>query len=180
MRATRDEIVQAAAMTFAAGGWYGAKLADVGERLGLSKSAVLYHFPSKDLLLDEVLRPVAEETQAYVDGFDRPPPDPAARMALLSGLMTIYARHHDACLALQNDRLLWSHGTTGQAMRGTYASLVVLLTGAGEDGALRAHTVLALAFRAVTTGLDMAGPVRELDSREGRQSLRICEDVLGR
>ena len=179
MRATREQIVAAAAVTFAAGGWHGATLAHVGEQLGLSKSAVLYHFDSKDHLLDEVLRPVAEETQAFVETYSAPPSGLEGRMDLLARLMTIYAGHHDACLALQNDRLLWKHGTTGQAMHGTYAALVVLLTGPGDGAGLRAHAVLALAFRAVTTGIDMAGPVRDLDSPEGRQSLRICADVLG-
>lgn len=180
MRATPEQITAAAAVAFAEGGWHGATLADVGSRLGLSKSAVLYHFASKELLLDEVLRPVAEETRAYAAGFSEPPADLAARMALLRGLMEIYARHHDASLALQNDRLLWRHGATGADMFRTYAVLVDLLTGPrGDEARLRSHTVLALAFRAVTTGLDMAGPVRDLDSDEGRRSLAICADVVG-
>lgn len=178
MRATREQIVDAAAEVFAAGGWHGATLAQVGARLGLSKSAVLYHFASKDVLLDEVLRPVAEETQAFVDGFAAPPEGLDGRMDLLCRLMVIYTGHHAACLALQNDRLLWSHGTTGRAMQGTYVGLVALLTGPGADGLLRAHAVLGLAFRAVTTGLDMAGPVRQVDSPAGRLSLGICADVL--
>ena len=181
VRATREEIIAAAAATFAEGGWHGATLARVGARLGLSKSAVLYHFDSKDLLLDEVLRPVAEETQAFVEGYGEPPGDREGRVELLAHLTTIYASHHAACLALQNDRLLWSHGSTGRAMHGTYGRLVDLLAGDGDhDARVRAHTVLAVAFRAVTTGLDMAGAVRDVDSPAGRQALRICGDVLGR
>jgi AcrR family transcriptional regulator len=180
-RATREDIVVAAAATFAEGGWHGATLASVGARLGLSKSAVLYHFDSKDALLDEVLRPVSDETQAFVASYDAPPEGLDARMDLLSRLMTIYAGHHTACLALQNDRLLWSHGATGRAMYGTYATMVDLLAGSGdEDARLRAHTALALGFRVVTTGLDMSGPILDLESPEGQRSLRICADVLGR
>jgi AcrR family transcriptional regulator len=180
MRATREQIVESAALTFADGGWHGATLADVGARLGLSKSAVLYHFASKDVLLDEVLRPVAEETGAFAASYDAPPVGLEARMELLTRLMAIYAGHHAACIALQNDRLLWSHGATGRAMRETYVALVGLLTGDRDDEArLRAHAALAMAFRAVTTGLDMAGAVRDVDSPEGRLARRICADVLG-
>ena len=179
MRATREQIIDAAAHTFAESGWHGATLSRVGERLGLSKSAVLYHFTSKDQLLDEVLRPVATESQEYVDGFAAPPSGHPARMELLAGLMTLYAGHHQACLALQNDRLLWTHGATGAGMRGTYVGLVDLLTGdGGDDARIRSHAVLALSFRAVTTGLDMAALVTDVGSPAGRQALRICADVL--
>ena len=180
-RATREDIVSAAAATFAEGGWHGATLANVGARLGLSKSAVLYHFDSKDSLLDEVLRPVAEDTRAFADGFAAPPEGPEARMELLCGAMQIYGRHFEASLALRNDRLLWSHSPVGRAVYGTYGRLVDLLSGTGDaEARLRAHTALVLGFRAVTTGIDMTAPVRDLESPEGQHTLRICADVLGR
>ena len=180
MRATREQIIEAAAGSFADGGWHGATLAKVGDRLGISKSAVLYHFASKGQLLDEVLAPVAAASQEFVDGFGAPPAAHEDRMDLVSRLMTLYIAHHAACLALQNDRLLWTHGSTGLAMQGTYATLVDLLVG-GRDGdaRLRSHAVLSLSFRSVTTGLDLSEPVRDVASPAGLQALRICADVLG-
>jgi AcrR family transcriptional regulator len=181
MRATREQIVQAAAQAFAESGYHGATLLKVGQRLGISKSAVLYHFASKDHLLDEVLRPLAEETQDFVASYAGPPATAADRLDLVSRLMTLYAGHYDAVLAIHNDRLLWTHGTVARGMRLTYGALVDLLSGSAGDPVtrLRAHAALALSFRAITSGIDLTGPVRDVTAPDGALALRICADVLG-
>jgi AcrR family transcriptional regulator len=52
----RQEILTAALEVFAARGYHGASLAAVAERVGLTQQGVLHYFPSKDVLLREVLR----------------------------------------------------------------------------------------------------------------------------
>lgn len=52
----REEILTAALEVFAERGYRGASLAAVAERVGLTQQGVLHYFPSKDLLLTEVLR----------------------------------------------------------------------------------------------------------------------------
>ena len=181
MRATRDQIVHAAAETFAASGYHGATLLKVGQRLGISKSAVLYHFDSKDHLLDEVLRPLAEDTRAFVASYAAPLDSVDGRLDLVARLMTMYAGHYDAVLAIHNDRLLWTHGTVAAGMQLTYGALVDLLAGSDGDpvARLRAHAALALSFRAITSGIDLTGPVRDVTDPDGELVLRICADVLG-
>jgi AcrR family transcriptional regulator len=52
----RQEILMAALEVFAERGYRGASLAAVAERVGLTQQGVLHYFPSKDVLLTEVLR----------------------------------------------------------------------------------------------------------------------------
>jgi AcrR family transcriptional regulator len=52
----RQEILTAALEVFAERGYRGSSLAAVAERVGLTQQGVLHYFPSKDVLLTEVLR----------------------------------------------------------------------------------------------------------------------------
>lgn len=54
--ARREEILATALELFAERGYRGATLAAVAERVGLTQQGVLHYFPTKDLLLTEVLR----------------------------------------------------------------------------------------------------------------------------
>lgn len=58
---TRGQILRAAQALFADRGFSGTSLRDIADELSLSKSAVYYHFSSKDALLAEILRPMAHE-----------------------------------------------------------------------------------------------------------------------
>jgi AcrR family transcriptional regulator len=53
--ATRTQILEAAALRFAERGFGGTRLEDVGEDVGIGRSAVLYHFGDKRLLYRAVL-----------------------------------------------------------------------------------------------------------------------------
>lgn len=55
-RARREEIVRAAARTFAAKGYRNGSLADVAEQVGITHAGVLHHFGSKEQLLVAVLQ----------------------------------------------------------------------------------------------------------------------------
>ncbi|WP_377272738.1 TetR/AcrR family transcriptional regulator [Peterkaempfera sp. SMS 1(5)a] len=52
----REEILRAAFDVFAERGYHRASIATIAERVGLSQQGVLHYFPSKRLLLAEVLR----------------------------------------------------------------------------------------------------------------------------
>lgn len=52
---TRGRILEAAGRRFAAGGYAGTRLEDVGQDVGIGRSAVLYHFKDKKLLYRAVL-----------------------------------------------------------------------------------------------------------------------------
>jgi AcrR family transcriptional regulator len=73
-------LLQSALRQFAAVGFEGASLQRIASDAGLSKSSVLYHFASKEALLDAALRPAVEDLHHLVDqlaevGGDVPGPD---------------------------------------------------------------------------------------------------------
>ena len=67
---TRGLILTAAETEFAARGFETARLADIAERVGITRAAVIYHFRDKKALYDSVLEaafePLSERIQASV------------------------------------------------------------------------------------------------------------------
>jgi AcrR family transcriptional regulator len=64
--ARRAQIVQAAIDTIAEIGFARASLARIGERVGISKGLIGYHFAGKDELIREVVSEIIEEGKAYM------------------------------------------------------------------------------------------------------------------
>jgi AcrR family transcriptional regulator len=60
-------LLQSALRQFAAVGFEGASLQRIASDAGLSKSSVLYHFASKEALLDAALRPAVKDLHHLVD-----------------------------------------------------------------------------------------------------------------
>lgn len=63
----RAEILEAAAEEFAVHGYHGASIAAIAERVGITQSGILHHFPSKEVLLDAVVQNRFTEDAAIVD-----------------------------------------------------------------------------------------------------------------
>ncbi len=57
---TRDRILRAAAALFRQKGFNGASMQDLAEAVGLTKSSLYHHFPSKQALLSEILELTVE------------------------------------------------------------------------------------------------------------------------
>lgn len=64
--ARRAQIVQAAIDTIAEVGFARASLARIGERIGISKGLIGYHFAGKDELIREVVSEIIEQGKAYM------------------------------------------------------------------------------------------------------------------
>ena len=63
MQTTATDVRQAALLEFASAGYLGTSIQAVADRAGVSKASVLYHFASKEALLDEVLSPALAELE---------------------------------------------------------------------------------------------------------------------
>ena len=61
MLTTADDLRRIALEEFAAAGFQGTSLQQIADRAGVSKATVLYHFASKEVLLEAVLAPALDE-----------------------------------------------------------------------------------------------------------------------
>jgi AcrR family transcriptional regulator len=61
MPTTADDLRRVALQEFATAGYLGTSLQQIGARAGVSKATVLYHFASKEALLEAVLSPALDQ-----------------------------------------------------------------------------------------------------------------------
>lgn len=98
----RQEILDIAAEQFAARGFHGVSVAELGEACGISGPALYKHFASKDAMLAELLVGISEELlsvgQARVDGAA----DAAEALGALIEWHVDFALAHQALIILQD------------------------------------------------------------------------------
>ena len=58
---TRDRFLESALRLFAERGFYGVSLANIADDVGLTKQALLHHFPSKEKIYGEVLKKISDD-----------------------------------------------------------------------------------------------------------------------
>jgi AcrR family transcriptional regulator len=63
---TRQSILDAAELRFAAGGFYATRLEDIAEDVGITRTAVIYHFKDKETLFNEVLEMLFTELDGVI------------------------------------------------------------------------------------------------------------------
>lgn len=95
-RARREQLVQVTIELVADRGYAGTSLAAIARGAGITKAAVLYHFPSKDLLVraayEQVLQALVGEVAAAVDAVDVAH-GPAAYIRAMVGHLHEHPRH---------------------------------------------------------------------------------------
>ncbi|MFF2277472.1 TetR/AcrR family transcriptional regulator [Agromyces sp. NPDC058126] len=64
-----DELLRAALEQFATAGFAGTSLQQIADHAGYSKSSVLYHYASKEALLEAAITPAIERLEVLVDEF---------------------------------------------------------------------------------------------------------------
>jgi len=109
----RDEIILAAISSLAENGYVATSFAEIGRRVGLSKSVVAYHFTSKEALIDAVVNAIYDKGFTVV----RPAMDEAATAqgkidAFIKRSIYFYQEYREYVVALGSLRVhLSSKGT---------------------------------------------------------------------
>ncbi len=142
-RERRAQIVADATALFARGGYADTSLREIAEQVGVSKSALLHHYPSKDGLLLAVLeerdRLISVRTTATplgAAGFLRDVPLGASANATESpGLIEVYAVL--SCEALPEDHP--AHDYFAERFRRALDHFTAVLRAAQADGDLPTH-----------------------------------------
>ena len=101
-RSRRDQILATAAELFAARGFHGVSVADLGAACGISGPALYKHFVSKDAVLAEMLVSISEELLSV--GSDRvaTAPDAGAALAALVDWHVDFALRHRPLIVVQD------------------------------------------------------------------------------
>ncbi|MFD1720046.1 TetR/AcrR family transcriptional regulator [Amnibacterium endophyticum] len=108
-------LLQAALRQFAAVGFDGASLARIADEAGMSKSSVLYHFGSKEALLDAALRPAVDDLRPLLERLEGTG-DGEGRHAFLRDFVDYLYEHRLAVAVLINHgQALSGHGVVDEA-----------------------------------------------------------------
>lgn len=154
----RADVIEVAGRLFAAHGYHGTSMRDLGNELGLLGSSVYAHIGSKDELLIELIREGADHFQSLADRVLAAAAPPSEQLrALVAGHVAIVADHRDrVAVHLHEHRFLPEpHRSEAGALRDRYegAFRTVLARGAA-DGSFRADLDVDLDARLILSMLN--------------------------
>ena len=110
---SRARIVRVARDLFVERGYRRTSLQRIADRLGLTKAAVLYHFPSKAHILAALAEPLLDDLEAALDPAERTGGAAAPRIALEGHLDALLA-HRQMLRMLSHDFALLAQEDAGQ------------------------------------------------------------------
>lgn len=132
---TRSRILAAAQRLFAERGYAATSLADIAAEVGLTKTAVAYHFHPKDTLAAELIAPAADDVFALI-GTDFG----ADRRAFVEALVSFLVRHRTVIRLMMEDLGTADDappGTPGEAIRTFRDEIHAKLIGPSPDAEAR-------------------------------------------
>ena len=98
----RDQILETAAELFAARGFHGVSVADLGAACGISGPALYKHFDSKQAMLAEMLVSISEELLREGRRRVSETPEPRAALAALVDWHVDFALRHQPLIVVQD------------------------------------------------------------------------------
>jgi len=142
MLSTRTQILDAARRLFVRQGYQHTSIREIAEQLGMTKTAVLYHFPTKADILTAVAEPFLDDLSAALT-------DATSAQEVFEGLLDVYLRHR-ALLRdnVMHDLALLSQGPSVQ--RFTELLFTANRLVAGPNPTLREKVLAAQAIAALS------------------------------
>lgn len=102
--AHEEKIIDAAEYVFAHRGFNGATIEFIAKQAGLSKQNMLYYFPSKDILYQEVLKKIFDLWLDKLNLFNQPGEDPATMLKnYILGKLVISQTHPTGSKVFANE-----------------------------------------------------------------------------
>jgi AcrR family transcriptional regulator len=93
MSTSAEDLRRIALTEFATAGYAGTSLSRIAELAGLSKSSVLYHYASKDALLEAAVGPAIERISGILDGLAAQPVTRQRRSAFIAEFVDFLLAH---------------------------------------------------------------------------------------
>ncbi|HEY4453960.1 MAG TPA: TetR family transcriptional regulator [Pseudonocardiaceae bacterium] len=143
---TRSRILEVATDLFVRQGYVETSLSQIAKRLGLTKAAVLYHFPTKDTLLMELAEPMLAALEGILDAAELMPPQ-QARWVVVEGILDV-SFEYLRLLTIANAAWVARDPVYGRVLAINNRALAVVAgPGAGLRESVRASAALALLAR---------------------------------
>ncbi|MEU4780551.1 helix-turn-helix domain-containing protein, partial [Micromonospora sp. NPDC023633] len=175
---TRTRILRAALDLFAEHGYQRTPLRQIGERLRLTKAAILYHFPTKEHLLTALIEPLVSDLEALLDAAEAGPAE-RARWAVLEGWVETMLTHRRPLGMLFHDIALITRGDTFHRLMRIAMRANDLIAGvdAGRRERVRAVQAVAMCSDPVVFFADVPDEVLRADMLDGVR--RLLGDPVG-
>jgi AcrR family transcriptional regulator len=177
----RQAILNAAGAAFSEGGYDSTSLDEIARRVGVTRTGVLYHFPSKEDVLAGLITPLLADVDALlarVEAADEPTPE--QRRAVVDGMFDNFVRHPHASDLLARFQSTVATLDIGPAVMRYNEQLAVRLGGAAYHTDLDVRLRVATAIAAVRGLMSSRLPI-DLRRRAERQALvDIVEGILTR
>jgi AcrR family transcriptional regulator len=158
---TRTEILRVALAEFERRGYYATSLRVIAARVGVSKAAVLYHFPEKAELLAALAAPMLEDIERVIAAAEQRP-DPEARWVVVEGLLDAELRHRHLLRLSLRDLALSAAQPIFVRFRDAMLRGNALVAGRGAPFSTRVRAAQALAVLGDPVVLFADAPVDEL------------------
>ncbi|MEV6369304.1 TetR family transcriptional regulator [Micromonospora musae] len=176
---TRSRILRAALDLFAEHGYQRTSLRQIGERLRLTKAAILYHFPAKEHLLAALVEPLLADLEGLLDAAEGLPTE-RARAVVLEGWVDTMLAHRRPLGMLFHDIALITRGDTYHRLMRIAMRANDLIAGpqAGRRERVRAVQAVAMCSDPVVFFADVPDEVLRADMLDGvRHLLTVTVDT---
>ncbi|WP_248959141.1 TetR family transcriptional regulator [Sphaerisporangium perillae] len=173
---TRARILQVAMDEFAARGYHATSVREIAERVGVTKTAVLYHFPGKADIVGALAEPMLADLDAAMAAAGLP--DPAgARWAAIEGLLDVWLAHRYLLRMNLYDLALAATGTVFRRFRDGMMRANTLVAGPDPDFDGRVRAAQAIAMLSDPVVLFADAPVEALRAAVLRGVHRLLGDA---
>jgi AcrR family transcriptional regulator len=125
---TRERILAEAIEMFSRHGYHRTTLRLLADRLGVTKAAILYHFPAKDRIIQALMEPFVAAIEEAIEQAAEVP-FPASRLALLEGILDTYLEHQRLLLMARTDASIFTHEETYQRFMRMPARIIGIIVG---------------------------------------------------
>jgi AcrR family transcriptional regulator len=122
--ATRKKIIRAAAEAFAKSGYHSTSLSEIAASAGMRAPSLLYHFPSKEVLFDEVIRHAYRQFEEELTPIFTSADSPRAILLRLFKLLLEFEERNHGIVRLLNAELLSPDQHGAAAIRDTMMPLI--------------------------------------------------------
>ncbi|WP_067548665.1 TetR family transcriptional regulator [Nocardia crassostreae] len=144
----RSRILRTALDLFAERGYHSVSVREIAEGVRLTKTAVLYHFPSKSDIVSALVEPLLAGSETVVESARQAPDAEARCWAVIEGLVDVWLAHRKLMRMQMHGHILATNPATFARMRDIGLGAQELI--AGPDPDLAAQVRAAQIFAALS------------------------------